>query len=209
MQYTITSRGRPIGVTDLGFQLRLGSSRMGWFHPNADGEPLMPVITSVSIVARTQASQSDSLGEPPNEQAQLRSTLLADVAEASQHVAALDLELRRDDGSIVQTDYISIQDVDELIAWSDKIDATRDGEAWKFAEGGPDPLYDPFEDVFDEELEALQDADPQLELDPGDEVIFGDGFADAVGPWTPADYEPDPSLRYQIYVSLVNPAEVP
>ena len=52
MEYTITSRGRPIGVTDLGFKRVGGPLRSGWFHPNAEGERLMPVIAAVYPAVR-------------------------------------------------------------------------------------------------------------------------------------------------------------
>ena len=208
MQYTITSHGRPIGVTDLGFRYREGPSRMGWFHPNAEGEPLMPVITAAPTASHTYASDGGRTGDPASD-TERDNTFLADLAEASQHVDALELELRRDDGSVVQTEFISVQDVDELVAWSDKLEAVRDRESWKFGDAVPDPLYDPTEDLFDEELDGLEGADPEFELQGEDDVIFGDGLADTSIPWSPDEYEPDPSMRYQIYVSLVNPADVP
>lgn len=212
MQYTITSRGRAIGTTDLGFQYRPGSSRMGWFQPNADGERLMPVITAVSITTRTYSSNIGQAGESADAE-HPESMFLADVAEASQHVEALDLELRREDGSVVPTEFINIQDMDELVAWSDKLEATRDGEGWKHCDATADPLYDLLEDIFDEELDEeldkLDEYDPQFDLEPDDELMFGDGFADSAAPWTPDEYKPDPSMRYQIYVDLVNPAEIP
>jgi hypothetical protein len=209
VQYTITSRGRPIGVTDLGFQYREGPSRMGWFQPNADGERLMAVLTSPSIAARTAASNGGQPAESPGEPEPLHAAFLADLAEASHHVDALELELRRDDGSVVPTEFINIQDVEELLAWSGRIDAIRDGEGWKYGDAEPDPLYDLMEDVFDEELDALDEIEPELDLEPDDELMFGDGFADTAAPWTPDEYEPDPSMRYQIYVSLQDPAAIP
>ena len=209
MQYTITSRGRPIGVTDLGFLYREGPSRMGWFHPNAEGEPLMAVITSPSSAMHTPASSGERSGESPADARQRAATCLADLAEASQRVEALELELRRDDGSVVATEFINIQDVEELLAWSGRIDAIRDREGWKYGDAEPDPLYDLMEDVFDEELDALDEIEPELDLEPEDELMFGDGFADTAAPWTPEEYEPDPSMRYQIYVSLQDPAAIP
>lgn len=213
MQYTITSRGRPIGTTDLGFNYRPGSSRMGWFQPNADGERLMPTITAVSITTRTYSSNIGQAGESAADTEHSESMFLADVAEAAQHVEALDLELRREDGSVVPTEFINIQDMDELVAWSDKLEATRDGEGWKYCDSIADPLYDLLEDIFDEEfddeLEDFDDAEPPFDLESDDEMMFGDGFADTAVPWTRDDYEPDPSMRYQIYVDLVNPEEIP
>ena len=210
MQYTVTSRGQPIGVTDLGFPHVAGPDRIGWFHPNGAGEPLMATITSVPTTTRAWVSSSEQPGASPDETEHLRATLLADVAEASQRVEALGLKLHRENGSEVATDYISIQDVEELVAWADKRAALRDGESWRFGEGVPDPLYDPIEDIFDEELDAFDDGELQFELQPDDDdVIFGDGFADSIVPWTPDEYEPDPSMRYQIYVSLLDPTAIP
>ena len=47
MTFTITTRGRAIGVTDLAFDRVGGRSRSGWFYPDAEGEKVMPVIASV------------------------------------------------------------------------------------------------------------------------------------------------------------------
>lgn len=215
MQYTVTSRGRPIGVTDLGFRHVEGPSRMGWFHPNADGERLMPIVASVSAASRAYAF---TIGrrkwrEASPEGEQRESMLLADVAEAYQHVGALDLKLHREDGSLVSTEFVSIQDTDELLAWADMGDAIRDGESWKYGELSPDPLYDPLDDVLDEELDDAcggeASADEDFDFDLDDELLFGDGLADCAGPWTPDDDEPVALPRYQVIVMLAEPGIIP
>ena len=208
MLYTVTSRGRPIGRTDLGFAHGGGPIRIGWFHPNSDGERLMPVATSVTVAERTYAWRPELPDASPHVTEQRDAALLADVAEAVQHADALVLEIRRDDGSVVPAEAISIQDVDELVAWSEQVDAVRDGESWKYGDTVPDLPRDPMDDAFDEALEGADEL--ELPFEPrGDELIFGDGFADAVGPWTPDEDEPDPLMRYQIIVTLLDAAAVP
>lgn len=210
MQYTVTSRGRPIGVTDLGFRYVEGLGRMGWFHPNDDGQRLMPVVASISTATRAYALTIGrrSAQDTSPEGQQRESMLLADVAEAYQHVGALELQLHREDGSVVPTECVSIQDTEELIACADMDDAIRDGEAWKFGEALSDPLYDPLEDVLDEELEEAfgRAADDGFDFDADDEPVFADGLADCVEPWTPDDERPVSLPRYQIYVRF---AQVP
>ena len=211
MQYTVTSRGRPIGVTDLGFPYCTGASRIGWFHPNAEGERLMPVVAAVTAATRAYAQRIRRRRDHANADAQRRdATLLADVAEAYQHVGALDLELHGEDGALIATEIVSILDTEELFAWPD-LEEAIEFSGWKFGEqAAPDPLYDPSEDLFDDELDAFGE-DPELPFDPDadDEVIFADGFADCAGPWSPDEYEPDPSMRYQIFVSLMDAKAIP
>jgi hypothetical protein len=139
--------------------------------------------------------------------------LLADVEEAYQHVGALDLKQHRDDGSLVSTEFVSIQDTDELLAWADMDDAIRDGESWKYGELSPDPLYDPLEDVLDEELDDAYgggaSADEEFDFDDDDELLFGDGLADCSGPWTPDGEERVSLPRYQVIVMLAEPGIIP
>jgi hypothetical protein len=190
---------------------------MGWFHPNADGERLMPVVASVSAATRAYAFTIGrrKVRDTSPEGEQRESMLLADVAEAYQHVGALDLKLHREDGSLVSTEFVSIQDTDELLAWADMDDAFRDGESWKYGEIAPDPLYDPLDDVLDEELDeacavgAGAGAGEDFDFDAEDELLFGDGLADCAGPWTTNDDEPPSLPRYQVIVMLAEPGLIP
>jgi hypothetical protein len=186
---------------------------MGWFHPNAAGERLMPIIASVSAASRAYAIGRRKWRDAGPGAEQRESMLLADVEEAYQHVGALDLKLHRDDGSLVSTEFVSIQDTDELLAWADMDDAIRDGESWKYAELSPDPLYDPLEDVLDEELDDAYgggaSADEEFDFDADDELLFGDGLADCSGPWTPDGEERVSLPRYQVIVMLAEPGIIP
>ena len=54
MQYTVWSRGRLLGETDLGFIYRENRHRCGWFHPNDLGEQLMPAAVGVAPAMRVE-----------------------------------------------------------------------------------------------------------------------------------------------------------
>jgi hypothetical protein len=132
VRYTVWSRGRLIGDTDLGFIRVISQARSGWFHPNGEGERLMPVIASVLPAMRAYLhrnavdAQAQSLMRP----AMHGSTEYADLADAFQHLHSLGLELRRDDGSIVPTSDIGIQDTEQLIELVEVEDDDVDAESW-------------------------------------------------------------------------------
>lgn len=115
MRYTIWSRGRVIGATDLAFACPMGECRGGWFHPNADGARIMPVISSILPALQAylgrdipQGGDLPLLPELPGP------APLADLREAFHHVASLDLELRDEHGSVIPTSSIGIQDTHVL-----------------------------------------------------------------------------------------------
>jgi hypothetical protein len=194
VRYTVWSRGRPIGETDLGFHRVIESCRSGWFHPNADGERLMPLIASVSPAMRAYLHRGavDAAGDPFVQPALSRSTLFADLAESFQHLQSLELELRRDDGSIVPTSHIGIQDTEQLaelgrqdLADLDDVEAELDEE-----------LFDA--EAIDGELDAFMDEDAGLL-----EAAWEDGGYEFPDGWRPAPFEERPLERYQVHVSLI------
>jgi hypothetical protein len=97
-QYTLWSRGRMIGITDLGFIYREHGFRCGWFHPNDHGERLMPDATGVAPALR-----ADYMIGPD-------ATLHADVLAAAHAEQALELELRGPNGDRIHTEDIGIID---------------------------------------------------------------------------------------------------
>ena len=188
MRYTVWSRGRLIGETDLGFVRIINDLRSGWFHPNIEGERVMPVIASVLPAMRAYLhrdvvdAQGDSIVQP----ALHGSTLFADLAEAFQHLSSLDLELRREDGSVVPTSDIGIQDTHQVLELAD-LDA------------------DLFEsDERDDALEA--DVMPDEEVS---EQLFGAEVDDLFTEWTPDELEEPQFPRYQIHVFLVHDDAIP
>lgn len=198
MRYTVWSRGRLIGETDLGFMRLIEQSRSGWFHPNADGERVMPVIASVlpAMRAYLHRDKVDAAGNSLVHPAMYGSTAFADLAEAFQHLSSLDLELRREDGSVVPTSEIGIQDTEQLLARAEEDEGDRASRR----------------DVDDELLE-ITGHDPKLEADiqhDVDEVDpAGDDLDDLVVDWMPEDFEEPRFPRYQIHVLLLRDDVIP
>lgn len=144
MQYTLWSRNRLLGETDLGFVFRLDGFRCGWFHPTEIGNRLMPVITGVAPALRARWA----LGPD--------ATTEADVLSALDQRDALELELRGPDGAPIATEHIDIVDTHYLL---------------ELARSAPEPEEVPDEFDLDDEsdvqalLEGRQPDDELPELD--------------------------------------------
>jgi hypothetical protein len=197
MRYTVWSRGRLIGETDLGFAPLIALARSGSFHPNAEGERLMPVVASVSPAMRAYLHRNavDASGNGFVLPELHGSTLFADLAESFQRLESLDLELRREDGSVVPTACIGIQDTHWLRDLAEE-------ETKPAAEQGAvqEPLVEGIE-----ELEQF-DADA-LEGDESPRALIED--------WTddfPAAWEAERRIRfprYQVHVELLRGDAIP
>jgi hypothetical protein len=111
VRYTLWSRGRLLGETDLGFIYRENGFRCGWLHPNELGERLMPAATGVAPAMRV----AYLIGPDAN--------LDADVLSAADHEDALALELRMPNGAVIETESIAIIDTHYLLSIPD--DDTR------------------------------------------------------------------------------------
>src|SRR5829696_7573792 len=124
VQYTISSRGRPIGTTALDFMRIDGANRSGWFHPNGFGAELMPAVALVLPAMRAFLCRNvrGDDGQPIVQESARRSSLFADLAEALHRVDAMELTLHRPDGTLVPTSLIGLQDTEgmrELAEWKD------------------------------------------------------------------------------------------
>lgn len=116
MQYIVKSRGEAIGTTDLGFARAVPNARMGWFQPNDAGERVMPVIASTLPAVRAFLRSDGRAGCDRIPGAVLAtSTEYADLTEAMHHVGALDLTLHREDGTLIPTEHVGIQDTEQLL----------------------------------------------------------------------------------------------
>lgn len=104
VRYTVWSRGRLLGETDLGFIYSENGCRTGWFHPNELGDRLMPAATGVAPALRTMYM----IGPDAN--------IGADVQSASDHEEALALELRGPGGAPIETEDIAIVDTHYLLS---------------------------------------------------------------------------------------------
>jgi hypothetical protein len=183
--YTVWSQGRLIGETDLGFVRIIDQFRSGWFHPNADGERAMPVIAAPLPAMRAflHRDQKDATGRSLVQPALYGSTLFADLAEALQHLQSLDLELRREDGTVVPTTDIGIQDTHRALELAAEREAEIDIALDIDAEVGDDFMIDA----------DLSDDEP---LDP----YLDEPWTD----WTPDELEGPALPRYQIHVHLLD-----
>ena len=197
MPYTVWSRGRQIGETDLGFRRLIDQSRSGWFHPNAEGERVMPVIASVlpAMRAYLHRDKVDAAGNPMVQPALYGSTLFADLAEVFQRLESLDLELRREDGSVVPTSSIGIQDTHQLLAFSEE----------SMAENATTS------DADDEFLEFIDELErefpPANAAEAVDQVL--ESLDDPIADWTPDELDESRFPRYQIHIELVNGDAIP
>lgn len=189
MNYIVSSRGQPIGVTDLGFYIILPRHRSGWLHPNAHGEKVLPVVATVLPALRAYAHRisDDDRGVESVAQHPDKSTLFADLAAAMQHVSALELTLHREDGSLIPTESVGVKDMDQLL------ELARSGE---------------FDSDFDEaDADELFAESTDLEaLDTTSALSFEE---EELRAWTPADDEETAFPRYQVYVTLLDDHPLP
>ena len=193
----VSSRGRPIGVTDLGFVRIHPWFRSGWFYPNSYGEQVMPVIASV-LPAMSAYLHGDVLGEDGKPRVRphfIRSPLFAALEEALERVAALDLRLHHADGTLVPTEDVGIRDTEQLLALADLNPLLDDDEGWS-----PE----------DDEEWSLDDVEGWTP-DGGRDDDFGaswldipeGGLFDDLRAWTP-DEKPTTFPRYQIHVTFAD-----
>jgi hypothetical protein len=118
MQYTLWSKDRLLGETDLGFIYRENGFRCGWFHPTPLGERLMPAATGVAPAMRAEYSIGPD------------ATLQADILAAVDAEEALELELRRPDGKRIETEYVWVVDTHYLLSIPQN-DLIDEGEMYK------------------------------------------------------------------------------
>lgn len=200
VQYTVSSRGRPIGTTDLDFERIPGSTRSGWFHPNEVGEKLMPSVALVypamrAFVCRNARDEDGRRIVLPSLRA---SSLFADLAEALHRVDAMELTLHDADGALIATSLIGIQDMEQLVAlntWTDldpDLDRAIDDEDWEENFG----------------LELVSDPEIEFDLERLSEGWHEEGSHDLDDLWVPYE-EPCEMPRYQVHVDLVEASTIP
>ena len=156
-----------MATTDLGFIYRPGGFRCGWLHPTPLGERYLPIAAGVAPALRAEYL----LGPDP--------TLRADLAAASDHADALDLELRREDGNLIETTRIAVIDTEYLLSIPDSAD--EEDEAWELS---------PEDEAEIAELVAELKEDERWTT-------------------TAETEEPAEFPRFQLQVELVNPFDVP
>jgi hypothetical protein len=196
--YTVVSRGRVLGTTELEFMYRRDRLRCGGFWPAPGVENLMEVAVGVSPAILT--AYKANVFDPPDDHdpragaacaaRQKATTEHADVQSAYDREKALALELHGPDGSLIETEDIGIRDTEFALSLVDAdVEHELNGEFdWDESE----PSFDEFDefDEFDDELFAE-----------------ADDWADDCDPeW--AEQPEKPFARYQIFVTLVDDAAI-
>ncbi|HEY4132746.1 MAG TPA: hypothetical protein VGM50_19185 [Gemmatimonadaceae bacterium] len=123
MLYTVWSRGRLLGESELEYARYAPLSRGGGFWPTVAGAKLMPVVTGVRTTSVVLGRKSRELtradGTPPDsgpefESYMIETTEYADYIAAIDRLNALELELRDPHGNVVPNEWVDIRDMDFL-----------------------------------------------------------------------------------------------
>jgi hypothetical protein len=123
---------------------------MGNFEPTEAGEKLIPRITEVNAAWRELGRARRAARELPEDRedrtvagdvevrAAIRQTTeYADVAAAQSHSDSLELELHGPNGGIVPTEWIGIQDTEQLLRLADELEDDEDWLSQMEAEDDP------------------------------------------------------------------------
>lgn len=107
VSYSLWSRGRLIGHTDLAFKEQIEGQRGGFFFPTETGVPLTRIaVEAAEVLMEARDGIVDT-------------TMAADLAAATDRCEALALELRGPDGAVISTTKITLQDTELLATWPD------------------------------------------------------------------------------------------
>lgn len=123
MLYTVRNFGVPIGTTDLGFPVVMPDHRIGEFHPNEEGERILPIVTEAYAAVHADLK---ALRPTPSDRA--RAALVA----AEEKLA---LTLHLPDGTELPVSLISIRDMEQVVALNAPTEAEEEA---LFADLTPD-----------------------------------------------------------------------
>lgn len=192
MTYTLWSRGRLLGHSDLGYARVQPLHRMGTLVPTEEGERLLPVASGVSaaIIAwgnamRGGAQKAASPGGGP-----LPVQENADLLSALDERDALGLILCGPDGHVIPTEWIDVRDCAFMQSQAEEANREADAAAAVTESGSDDlGLDEPIDDDL-ADLEAL--------------------FEDHDKPWLRRDDPAElPEMRYQLSVMLLDESAIP
>ena len=192
MPYTLWSRDRLLGKTDLSFRSLHPKFRAGEFTPTEVGERILPIFASLRpalsalrdvtddvLVANPDACDADDW--PPR--SVRNTTAYADAMSLADELDSLALELRDDDGAVVHTDDIAIHDTEQLLALAEEDDALAlEDDDLMAGMIDDEDLTAEMKEAIEEEVAMMTEA-------------FGDVDDE---PWMPAKE----FARYQIFIAL-------
>jgi len=190
--YTVCSRGRPIGSTDLEFVRIGGPHRTGFFHPNGDGERLIPLVAAPLPAMRKRMRRTAMEGSHRSEMSHEEATLLmAEIHEAGERERALALTLHREDGSLVPTESICFRDTEAYIEVGELM---AECDEWQEDDEEIRRSVEHDLGVLDEWFGKDDDGYPGFDLPEPD--------------WLEED-EPAPWPKYQIQIELLDDEAIP
>ena len=192
--YTVVSRGRVLGTTELEYVRATERSRAGSFWPEPGVESLMEIAVGVSPALMT--AYKAELFDPPDDYdertraaraaRQKATTEHADVQSAYDREEALELELHGPDGSLIETEDIGIRDTEFALSL---VNADVERE-------------------LDEELALDEDNPSSDELGELEQEMLGEHDEWSLDLDPRCDEPPRPFPRYQIFVQLIDDADV-
>jgi hypothetical protein len=189
--FTVWSKDRLIGESELSYVANTDKFKMGDFVATEHGEKLMPIITGVrrAVVEMSRSIRSRNTSDADAEITAIEDTEeWADVAEATAHFEGLELQLRGPDGSAIPTESIDIIDTEYTLATFGQPEETWETELDDGLE--KDPV------LMDEDERRL------LAAIEHDAAILDEHFA-AIEAEGPPEFEGESVFpRYQIQVQL-------
>jgi hypothetical protein len=126
MRYTLSSRGRVVGHTDLDIYTITATMRQGFVEPTSDGRPLLADATGVWRALAEQKRVARARGEKRDADHDL-------VIEAFRRREDLDLELRDEHGNLFDCDFMRVYDLfDAAAGVVDEMNDTEEEEQAEF-----------------------------------------------------------------------------
>jgi len=200
MSYSLWSRGRLLGTSELDFVRCLALHRAGFLQPTEVGEQLLPdacgvspAFMAMSRLARDTPGAGASLFE-----AMRGTTEYADLLAAQDRCAALELELRRADGTLVPTEWIDVKDGEFLLALAREAEEEMARQPDLPSDAFDDRLASMLEPAIEHDLDFLDEPSAMERLD-----------WDAEEEDEAADEGPIELPRYQLHVKLHDEADIP
>lgn len=203
MTYTLWSHGRLLGESPLNFPRCLPRLRTGALQTTPHGQCLLARVADTRSDALFAAQELHhgitpaAAGGAPHATSPY-ATISADLTAADHYLNALDLELRRHDGSVIPTERIDVTDTEFVIAFGALEDELTDEPA--FLPNEADELhvsFDPETDIDDPDADN-DDKDLLEDLDAID--LVPDGWQERP--------EGAPS-RFQLEVILLDEGDIP
>ena len=116
MTYTIWSKGRLVGETELDDVRCIDRHRTGDFHPTEVGETLIPVFTEPRVATMDLGRVVIDTTTPETDTDPIVAAAQTRLSAAVDRLEALALELRSPKGNVIPTAWIDICDTENAIA---------------------------------------------------------------------------------------------